>query len=179
MMPELEPLRASHAPAILAFELANRAYFAASISDRGDEYFEHFTERHNALLADQEAGNGAYYLLRAEDGSVVGRFKLVFVAEGVAELATASHNMSPAMAWQLQPWATSARSPRRDTASTPSEPPLPTATRHPSACCSRPASFVSGRPIQQTWAGSRAPAISGTSYSGQRVMPEIARPSTS
>ena len=85
-MPELQRLRADHASAILDFETANRAYFTASISDRGDEYFEHFTERHHALLADQEAGHGAYYVLVAEDGSVLGRFNLTFVEAGVAEL---------------------------------------------------------------------------------------------
>jgi ribosomal-protein-alanine N-acetyltransferase len=85
-MPELQRLRAEHAPAILAFETANRAYFAASISDRGDEYFEHFTEQHNALLARQEAGIGAFYVLLAEDDEVLGRFNLVFVDDGVAEL---------------------------------------------------------------------------------------------
>jgi hypothetical protein len=62
-MPELQRLRADHADAVLEFETANRAYFSASISDCGDEYFERFTERHNALLADQEARNGAYYVL--------------------------------------------------------------------------------------------------------------------
>jgi [ribosomal protein S5]-alanine N-acetyltransferase len=31
----------------MAFELANRAFFATAISDRGDAYFEHFAERHN------------------------------------------------------------------------------------------------------------------------------------
>jgi len=85
-MPELQRLRADHAPAILAFETANRTYFAASISDRGDEYFEHFAERHNALLAEQEAGIGAYYVLLADDGAVLGRFNLVFVEDGVARL---------------------------------------------------------------------------------------------
>jgi ribosomal-protein-alanine N-acetyltransferase len=85
-MPELQPLRADHGPAILAFETANRGYFAASISDRGDEYFEHFTERHNALLAEQEAGLAAYYVLLDEDGSVLGRFNLAFVGEGVGVL---------------------------------------------------------------------------------------------
>jgi ribosomal-protein-alanine N-acetyltransferase len=85
-MPELQLLDAVHAPAILAFESANRAYFSASISDRGDAYFEQFTERHDALLADQESGNGAYYVLLAKDGSVLGRFNLVFVEGGVAEL---------------------------------------------------------------------------------------------
>ena len=85
-MPELQRLQASHAPAVLAFELANRAYFAAFISDRGDEYFEQFTDRHAALLAEQDAGAGAYYVLVATDGSVLGRFNLVFTGDGTAEL---------------------------------------------------------------------------------------------
>jgi len=55
-VPELQRLRADHAPAVLAFELANRAYFAAFISDRGDDFYDHFTEGYNALLADQETG---------------------------------------------------------------------------------------------------------------------------
>jgi len=75
-MPELKQLQAGHAPAVLAFELANRAYFAAAVSDRGDEFFDRFTERHSALLAAQEAGTGAFYVLVAEDGSVLGRFNL-------------------------------------------------------------------------------------------------------
>jgi ribosomal-protein-alanine N-acetyltransferase len=85
-VPELERLRADHASAVLDFELANRAHFAASISDRGDEFYEHFTERHEALLADQQAGAGAYHVLVAEDGSVLGRFNLRFVEDGSAEL---------------------------------------------------------------------------------------------
>ena len=85
-MPELQRLRADHAPAVLAFELANRAYFAASISDRGDEYFDQFTERHRALLAEQEACMGAYYVLVAGDGAVLGRFNLIFSGDSTAEL---------------------------------------------------------------------------------------------
>ncbi len=85
-MPELQRLRADHASAVLEFELANRAYFAASISDRGDEFYEHFAERHDARLAEQQAGDGAYYVLVAEDGSILGRFNLIFVADGSAEL---------------------------------------------------------------------------------------------
>jgi ribosomal-protein-alanine N-acetyltransferase len=81
-VPELQRLQADHAPAVLAFELANRAYFAASISDRGDEYFAQFPEWHRLLLAEQEAGAGAYYVLVAEDGSVLGRFNLFFVENG-------------------------------------------------------------------------------------------------
>jgi ribosomal-protein-alanine N-acetyltransferase len=85
-MPELQRLRPDHAPAILAFELVNRDYFAASISDRGDEFFDKFTERHNALLAEQDAGAGVYYVLVDEEGSVLGRFNLYFREEGAAEL---------------------------------------------------------------------------------------------
>ena len=85
-MPELQRLHAGHAPAVLAFELANRTYFAASISDRGDEFFDQFTDRHSALLAEQEAGTCACYVLVAEDGSVLGRFNLYDVEDGTAVL---------------------------------------------------------------------------------------------
>jgi ribosomal-protein-alanine N-acetyltransferase len=85
-VPELQRLHAAHAPAVLAFELANRSYFAAFISDRGDEYFGQFTEQHSARLAEQEAGAGAYYVLVDEDGSVLGRFNLVLAGDGTAEL---------------------------------------------------------------------------------------------
>ena len=85
-MPELQRLHAGHAPAVLAFELANRAYFAAWVSDRGDDFFAQFTDRHNALLAEQEAGICAFYVLVAEDGSVLGRFNLYDFEDGTAEL---------------------------------------------------------------------------------------------
>lgn len=83
---ELQPVRAEHGPAILAFEVANRAYFAASISDRGDEYFERFSEEHDELLARQESGEFAYHVLVDTDGAVIGRFNLVDIADGAAEL---------------------------------------------------------------------------------------------
>lgn len=73
-------------PAVLAFELANRAYFSASISDRGDEYFDEFADRLGALLAEQAAGQGAFYVLVGEDGSVLGRFNLYDVQDGGADL---------------------------------------------------------------------------------------------
>jgi ribosomal-protein-alanine N-acetyltransferase len=85
-MPQLERLRADHAPAVLSFEVANRAYFAASISDRGDEFFDQFAERLAALLAEQEAGIGAFYVLVADDGSILGRFNLIFAEDGTADL---------------------------------------------------------------------------------------------
>src|SRR3954470_1491948 len=85
-MPELERLRAGHAPAVLAFEVANRAYFAASIADRGDDFFDRFTDRFRASLAEQETGECAFYVLVAEDGSVLGRFNLYNIEDHTADL---------------------------------------------------------------------------------------------
>jgi [ribosomal protein S5]-alanine N-acetyltransferase len=84
--PELERLRADHGPAILAFEIANRTYFAASISDRGDDFFEHFSERFDELLVEQDAGRDAYFVLVEEAGTVIGRFNLFHISDGAAEL---------------------------------------------------------------------------------------------
>ncbi|GAQ60720.1 GNAT family N-acetyltransferase [Streptomyces scabiei] len=85
-MPELKRLHVRHAPAVLAFERANRAYFAASVADRGDDFFDRFADRYNALLAEQEAGICAFHVLLAEDGSVLGRFNLVDIEDGGAVL---------------------------------------------------------------------------------------------
>lgn len=85
-MPELQRLRPDHVAALLAFERANRAYFAASVPDRGDDYFAHFAERLQALLAEQEAGICHFHVLVDPDGAVLGRFNLVDVADGTAEL---------------------------------------------------------------------------------------------
>lgn len=85
-MPELEQLDAGHASAVLAFELGNRDYFAASVSDRGDAFFDEFADGYSAMLAEQAAGIGAYYVLVAEDGSVLGRFNLYRIEDGTAEL---------------------------------------------------------------------------------------------
>ncbi|MFF7992790.1 GNAT family N-acetyltransferase [Kitasatospora xanthocidica] len=85
-MPSLEPLRPDHAEALLAFERANRAYFARSVPDRGDDYFAEFPARHAALLAEQAAGTCRFHVVRDADGELVGRVNLVDLADGCAEL---------------------------------------------------------------------------------------------
>lgn len=85
-MPELQPLRSDHAPALLAFELENRAYFAASIPDRGDDYFARFEERHRALLAEQQAGSCRFHVVVGASGELLGRINLVDLADGGADL---------------------------------------------------------------------------------------------
>ncbi|MFF5705539.1 GNAT family N-acetyltransferase [Streptomyces sp. NPDC012794] len=85
-MPELQLLRPDHAPALLAFERENRAYFAQSVPDRGDEYFAPFGTRHRELLAEQASGVCYFHVLTGATGEVLGRVNLVDVADGGAEL---------------------------------------------------------------------------------------------
>ncbi|MBB4787823.1 GNAT family N-acetyltransferase [Streptomyces rapamycinicus] len=85
-MLRLERLRADHAPALLAFERENREYFARSISDRGDAYFEEFASLHRARLAEQDAGVCHFHVVMDGQGELAGRVNLVDVEEGDAEL---------------------------------------------------------------------------------------------
>ncbi|HET7385404.1 MAG TPA: GNAT family N-acetyltransferase [Nocardioidaceae bacterium] len=106
-MPRLQQLRADHGPAVLDFERENRAYFAAFISDRGDEFFDQFIERYAALLAEQEAGGGVFFVLVDENGAVLGRFNLYDVKDGAAELGyrvaqqVAGHGLATAAVREL------------------------------------------------------------------------------
>ncbi|WP_031481429.1 GNAT family N-acetyltransferase [Streptomyces bicolor] len=87
-MVTLERLRADHADALLAFERENREYFARSIPDRGDAYFDPagFAARHEALLAEQDAGICHFHVVLDGDGHLVGRVNLIDVEDGSAEL---------------------------------------------------------------------------------------------
>ena len=80
-------MAASHAPAVLEFERRNRAWFARTITDRGDAFFDGFDAGFEALLAEQDAGASAYHLLLDDDGgSVLGRFNLTHLRDGGADL---------------------------------------------------------------------------------------------
>src|SRR5262245_17266520 len=85
-MPELQRLRPDHAAPLLTFERENRAFFAATVPDRGDDYFVHFADRHAALLAEQTSGGIHMHVLVADDGAILGRFNLVDVAGGTADV---------------------------------------------------------------------------------------------
>ncbi|MFF1836440.1 GNAT family N-acetyltransferase [Streptomyces sp. NPDC058231] len=85
-MPELQRLRPDHARALLAFERENRAYFALSIPDRGDDYFAHFAVRHQNLLTEQASGLSHFHVLVDDSGAVLGRVNLFGVTDGSAEL---------------------------------------------------------------------------------------------
>lgn len=83
---ELQRVRLGHEAAILVFEQTNRAYFADYISDRGDDFYEQFSERHSALLAEQETGACVFHVLVDDDGKVVGRFNLYDLVDGTADV---------------------------------------------------------------------------------------------
>jgi len=83
---ELQRLRSDHGVAVLNFEVHNRAYFSQTINDRGDEFFEEFEERHRDLLAEQEAGGGAFYVLVDDNETVVGRFNLYDLSDSAADV---------------------------------------------------------------------------------------------
>jgi len=70
----------------LVFELENRAYFAESISDRGEEFYDSFTEQLGSMLAEQAAGTSAFYVFVDEGGAVLGRFNLYDFRDGSAKL---------------------------------------------------------------------------------------------
>ncbi|HYJ68085.1 MAG TPA: GNAT family N-acetyltransferase [Nocardioidaceae bacterium] len=82
----LERLRPDHEAALLDFERDNRAYFAASIPDRGDDYFAAFDARHREILAMQAAGEDHFHVLVEDGGAIVGRVNLFRVTNGSAEL---------------------------------------------------------------------------------------------
>ncbi|GAA2126017.1 hypothetical protein GCM10009727_14880 [Actinomadura napierensis] len=158
-MPELMRLNAGHAPAVLAFELANRAYFAASVSDRGEEYFEQFADRHSALLAEQEAGIGAFYVLVAEDGSVLGRFNLYRFRTALPNSDTGLRSTLQAEAWRPRLSGSCAGWRRRGTDCGDCGRPPPARMLHHSGYRSR---LDSSRPTRPTRAVSRARGISAT-----------------
>ena len=83
---ELQRIRGDHEAAVLAFERENRAYFAQSINDRGDIYFEAFADQHRELMAIQESGQGAFYVFVDEHAAVVGRFNLYDIQDGSANV---------------------------------------------------------------------------------------------
>lgn len=85
-MTRIQLLRAEHGPALLEFERVNRTFFAASIPDRGDEFFKEFDSRLRTLLDEQDEGRHYFHVLVGADGEIVGRVNLVDVADGSAEL---------------------------------------------------------------------------------------------
>lgn len=69
-------LKESDSKDLLQFELENRRYFAASVSDRGDDYFSNFQTIMSDRIKEQERGECQFYLARNSSGDIVGRVNL-------------------------------------------------------------------------------------------------------
>ncbi|MFE4696148.1 GNAT family N-acetyltransferase [Streptomyces sp. NPDC056738] len=85
-MPRIERLRPGHAAALLAFERENRAYFAATIPDRGDAFFDRFDTLLGERLAEQATGLAQFHLVVDDAGAVLARVNLIDLEHGSADL---------------------------------------------------------------------------------------------
>lgn len=70
-------LKEEDAPALFQFEYNNRTFFEKMIPSRGEDYYNHFSERHSQLLKEQSEGISYFYLIRNSLGEIAGRMNLV------------------------------------------------------------------------------------------------------
>ena len=75
----LEVLRHTDAKKLYEFELENRDYFEKMVPSRGDDYYnwESFNTRHEDLLDELAKGLSYFYLIKNENGVIVGRMNVV------------------------------------------------------------------------------------------------------
>lgn len=71
---------------ILQFELANRDYFTRAVGDRGDDFFASYASRHQARVEENRDGTSLLFVIRDEDGRLVGRVNVLDIAEDEPEL---------------------------------------------------------------------------------------------
>ena len=72
----LEFLAIDHARPLERFERANRAFFAARVGDRGDEFFEHFDDRLATRVGENREGTSLYFVIVDAKGEVLGRINI-------------------------------------------------------------------------------------------------------
>jgi ribosomal-protein-alanine N-acetyltransferase len=74
----LECLAPDHARPLERFERANRAFFAARVGDRGDDFFEHFDDRLAARLDENREGASLFFVIvdGNGDGEILGRVNI-------------------------------------------------------------------------------------------------------
>lgn len=82
-------LTEADAEELLHFELENRAFFTATLFDRGDDYFnlDHIRDAIKEAVKEQEQKERFMYLVRNEAGEVVGRVNLFDLEYGDFERA--------------------------------------------------------------------------------------------
>ncbi|MCF6409666.1 GNAT family N-acetyltransferase [Pseudalkalibacillus salsuginis] len=79
----IEKLNGTDAKALYKFELENRAFFEKMVPTRGDDYYKPgiFRIRHESLLKEQAEGISYFYLIKDENGSILGRINLIDIDE--------------------------------------------------------------------------------------------------
>lgn len=77
----LELLTMRHSQRLEHFERANRAFFASRVGDRGDDYFNHFTEQLAARVTENDTGQSLFCVLVAATGQIVGRVNISDIAQ--------------------------------------------------------------------------------------------------
>ncbi|PFG13094.1 GNAT family N-acetyltransferase [Bacillus sp. es.036] len=72
-------LQESDAESLFHFEVANRSFFNKMVPDRGEDYykFETFNDKLVQLITEQSLGLSTFYLVRDENGTIIGRINLV------------------------------------------------------------------------------------------------------
>jgi [ribosomal protein S5]-alanine N-acetyltransferase len=83
MLIKLELLSECDAHELFNFECSNREFFEKSVPTRGNDYYqyEYFSQTMNELLQEQKEGISYFYLIKGEDGEIVGRINLVDTVE--------------------------------------------------------------------------------------------------
>lgn len=79
----IDKLSGTDAKDLYKFELENRTFFEEMVPTRGDDYYnsEVFKIRHETLLEEQAEGISYRYLIKDENGSILGRINLVDIDE--------------------------------------------------------------------------------------------------
>ncbi len=72
----LELLTPDHARPLERFERSNRAFFAARVGDRGDDFFEHFDDRLADRVHENREGASLFFVVVDGDGEVLGRVNI-------------------------------------------------------------------------------------------------------
>ena len=72
----LELLTTDHARPLERFERANRAFFAARVGDRGDEYLEHFDDNLASRVQENRRGTSLYFVIVDAEREVLGRVNI-------------------------------------------------------------------------------------------------------
>ncbi|KRF18039.1 hypothetical protein ASG90_06535 [Nocardioides sp. Soil797] len=82
----IRPLSPDFRDSLLAFESENRAWFARTIPDRGDAFFDEFDDQLAGRITEHVGGTVRMFVVLDESGELIGRVNFVDVARGSADL---------------------------------------------------------------------------------------------